>query len=209
MGLYRALMEEIKLRLNAIEDATSGRLGMAPRFVTEFSYLQLRMICESVALGCLVIHGDIEKARSTKMQKKWHVDEIFAALEELHPAFYPIPHVRQSIAPGHHHFVPAEGEFLTKQDLRWLWSHAGSILHRGNVKKLLRASAQVQKAFPDIEGWSEKIVRLLDQHRIALFDARSFIMCTMETPVGSVQVVYAEAMNQSEDGPIAAGSPTS
>jgi hypothetical protein len=57
MSLYAQLMEEAKSRLTAIDGAVKGESGLPVLFVREFCYLQLRMPCEAIALGCLVAHA--------------------------------------------------------------------------------------------------------------------------------------------------------
>src|SRR3981081_1016837 len=99
MNIYSGLMDEMKIRLDAVEFAISGLLQFHPIIHREFSYLQLRMICELIALGCLVAHGDIPATKSKTLRRAWSADEIFKALEKLHPDFYPHP-VEQITVPG-------------------------------------------------------------------------------------------------------------
>ncbi len=63
LKLYLALMEEARVRLDAINHAFQNDAGLPPRMVRETCYLQLRFLCEIIALGCLVAHGDIKKKR--------------------------------------------------------------------------------------------------------------------------------------------------
>jgi hypothetical protein len=51
---YTGLMREIRTRLLIIESALNRKTGLPPVFVQEFCYLQLRMVCELIALGCLI-----------------------------------------------------------------------------------------------------------------------------------------------------------
>ena len=64
ISLYAAIMEEIKFRIAAIEGLHSGKINIHSALINEMSFLQLRMICELIALGCLVAHGDIEETTS-------------------------------------------------------------------------------------------------------------------------------------------------
>src|SRR6187401_3241387 len=91
MDLYAAMLEEVKLRIASIESATAGLLKLHPVIVREFCYLQLRMICELIALGCLTAHGDVPGSKSKTLRKAWHADEIIKALQDLHQDFYPHP----------------------------------------------------------------------------------------------------------------------
>ncbi|MGE3580605.1 MAG: hypothetical protein AB7J28_04280, partial [Hyphomonadaceae bacterium] len=60
LNVYASLMEEIKYRHRALNLAAANKIeGLGPLLCEEFCYLQLRMICELLALGCLVAHDDI------------------------------------------------------------------------------------------------------------------------------------------------------
>jgi hypothetical protein len=85
--LYANLLEEIKLRIASINHCTLGQSGLAAPFVKDFCYLQIRMICELVALGCLVAHGDIKEASSKNMQGAWSAEKIMSTLERCIPTF--------------------------------------------------------------------------------------------------------------------------
>jgi hypothetical protein len=98
MRLYQGLMEEVKTRFAAIEHAVNNRTGLGPRFVYEFGYLQLRYLCELVALGCLVAHGDITE--TNKLRKEYSATRIMQSLSALHPDFYPVPHRKVDMPPG-------------------------------------------------------------------------------------------------------------
>jgi hypothetical protein len=92
---YCNLMEELKARhaiiRSILEEARHGRFALSPYILGELCFLQLRMICELIALGCLLIHGDIPATRTNRMQKAYGADWIIGRLEELHPSFYPLP----------------------------------------------------------------------------------------------------------------------
>src|SRR5262245_42984791 len=67
---YCDLMEELKIRHaiigKTLQEATNNHFAFEPFLVGEFCYLQLRMISELIALGCLLVHGDIPAARTKK-----------------------------------------------------------------------------------------------------------------------------------------------
>lgn len=91
-GIYAALMEEARTRLETLRRAVDGDLGLPPFAVHDFGYLQLRLLCEIIALGCLVAHGDIAAARP--LRKAYEADRIVRQLGKLHPGFYPVPAFR-------------------------------------------------------------------------------------------------------------------
>ena len=84
--IYADLMDEARLRIHAMRDAIAARDDWVPRLLQEFSYLQLRMLCEVIAVGCLVAHGDARDARTVKL---WRPTDIIKRLDKLNPDFYP------------------------------------------------------------------------------------------------------------------------
>lgn len=66
--------------------ALAGQTGLPNGAIIEFCFLQLRMLCELIALGCLTAHGDLEAG---KLKKSHKADQIIRRLEVLHPDFYP------------------------------------------------------------------------------------------------------------------------
>ena len=122
----RGLMEEAKGRLICIDGAMDGQTGLPVPAVQEFCFLQLRMLCELIALGCLIAHGDL--APGVKLNNLWAADKIVDRLEGLHPSFYP-----HAMKAGLHRYEALKGGFLTKGQLLKLNSRCGSMLHRGSL----------------------------------------------------------------------------
>jgi hypothetical protein len=57
-------MEEVKLRFEALNAAYHNQAGMHPAMARELCYLQLRFLCEIVAIGCLVAHGEMKETHA-------------------------------------------------------------------------------------------------------------------------------------------------
>ncbi len=87
---YAELMAEIKLRTEAIDVVLGRQVPLRAKIAEELCYLQLRMICETIAIGCLLVHGDIS-AKKSDLMKSYKADWIIKQLTELHPRFYPYP----------------------------------------------------------------------------------------------------------------------
>ena len=84
LNLYRGIMVEIRVRIAAIDSGTGNYLlTIPPQIVREHCYLQLRMICELIAFGCLVANGEIKEVQQPKLQKQWTADKIMEELERL------------------------------------------------------------------------------------------------------------------------------
>jgi hypothetical protein len=63
-SVYTSVMEEAKFRALSVNTLTGSQIGLPVSLLREFCFLQLRMLCELIALGCLVAHGDIKETRS-------------------------------------------------------------------------------------------------------------------------------------------------
>src|SRR5258706_5208731 len=91
LELYASLMEEVKLREASAWKVIRGELDLPPPLGREYCFLQVRMMIETMALGCLVVHGDIPATQSNKFLGAYSADQIMKMLEFLHPGFYPEP----------------------------------------------------------------------------------------------------------------------
>jgi len=87
MTIYANLMEEARFRIEAMNAALSGRLPLPDMILEEFIYLQIRLLCEIVALGCLVAHGDFTQDQLTKLRDTYDADTIIKNLTPLSPHF--------------------------------------------------------------------------------------------------------------------------
>lgn len=90
-SVYTSIMEEAKFRALSVNTLTSSQIGLPVSLLREFCFLQLRMLCELIALGCLVAHGDIKETKSLALRKSYNAGNIVKGLEKLHPNFYPSP----------------------------------------------------------------------------------------------------------------------
>jgi hypothetical protein len=182
-GVYIDLMVEIKDRVNVIERAVNRRYVELPAFAAhDLCHVQLRLICELIAMGCLIAHGDIEATQSSKLQKEWQPSKILSALEALHPSFYPRP-VRRDLDAQFQamRLHDVTSGFLTKEDLIKLWDKCGSHLHRGTIKSLMSINdAYTSSDMNEIGGWVQKIVSLLREHVIVHLDVGKAFMIVMD-----------------------------
>jgi len=175
-------MYEAKVRLNVLEKATSGQMIVPRPIVREVCYLQLRMICELIALGCLVAHGDIEATKRPQVQKEYGADTITKLLGELHPNFFPVPIKQTLVESGEtrtYQLDRIENGSLTKAELMRLNGICGDILHKGSLKKLLRRNMPFETKFTDVKGWTQKIIGLLDQHTIMMLSGNTIFISQM------------------------------
>jgi hypothetical protein len=197
MTIYANLMEEAKARLEAIKAALAGQLLIHEMICEEFAYLQLRLLCEIVALGCLVAHGDFTQDDLTRLRNEYDADKIIRNLEALNPTFFPIP-VRMTVrpqSPGDPGEVRLDdvqpGAFLTKIELLDLYGRSGNYLHRGKLKRLEARPPYTSVDFPRVAQWGNKFIRLLDQHVIGSPDNLQRWICALNDPNGNVIVAFA------------------
>ncbi len=215
--LYANLMHEVKIRIEAINQAVQGHLRLHELFIREFCWLQLRMLCELVSLSCLVAHGDITFLQPHKVGRSTSADEILDRMTKLRAHFYPFP-VRQkeiSHPSGQRHFEMegmAPGP-LPKEDLLKLYGRTHRHLHRGSLKGLLsmdiNSPIDVTINTPEIVGWAQKINDQLSHHVIAISSERLMI-CVLRNASDNnkVQVATADAGTVPDllDQPSAPGS---
>lgn len=191
---YAAIMDEVRLRFDCVTSLMSGETKLTASFVRESAFLQYRMICELIALGCLTAHGDIPETQASKLHKEYAADKIMDQLEKLHPDFFPFPVIQRRTGPTSLHMEDAPEGYLTKAELLELYGRCGGVLHRGSMKRLMSGKIPVQTNFPDIAKWATKIKLLLDTHTVLLLGGQIVFLCTMNTgPNGKPKVLIATA----------------
>jgi hypothetical protein len=167
---YRALMEEVKWRVQVINSAHTLPFPR-PAPAIELSYLQLRMICEDIALGCLLVHGDIPQFQTGRLKKEYHAGRIIKALEKLHSTFFPVPcKILFDIRNNPWSFVDTDQtNTLNKASLLSLYYECDKFLHRGNLEFVLPGRPRTVK-IERIHEWVAKINTLLHNHLSIITD---------------------------------------
>jgi hypothetical protein len=197
IDVYRALMTEAKMRLDAVWSATRGKItAIPPLFVAEFCFLQLRMISELVAVGCLVAHEDIPATQTKKFRSEARADELMKRLTELHPDFFPRPAKMTSVGDHAWHLGPIKEGFMTKDEFINMVNLGGRVLHRSPLKKLLSPNSAVQTSFDEIDHYAQQMSNLLRIHYVTRLGGDTIIVSTMKTSEkdDTVQVVIIKAM---------------
>jgi hypothetical protein len=149
------------------------------------------MICELIAIGCLVIHGDLS-SKKADLLKSYKADWMLNTLEKLHPRFFPIALEHEDTPGDVPGWVHKTTGFLTKKELVTLYNqHAGEKLHRGSARNVLKADKPLQ--FEELRGWSTKIVGLLNRHIIMSPDENKIVYCIMNDGKDRVHSALFEA----------------
>ncbi|WP_227242371.1 hypothetical protein [Paraburkholderia caribensis] len=192
-------MEEIKVRGESVHAAVDGEFSMPPTLVREFCFLQIRMIIELIALGCLVVHGDIPATQSAKLMSAYSANEIIKALEKLHADFYPQP-IKRTTTPRYdgrrqHHMEAVTDPHLDKGQLLKVYALCGDSLHRGNMKKLMKEGKEIPSDLSEVVSIMEKLKILLNEHVISLLDPNVKFVCQMANADDNnkVQTVFGVA----------------
>jgi hypothetical protein len=193
-AVYNDMMGEAKMRFDAIKALTdqAGTGAIPGLFAQECVYLQLRMLCELVAVACLVAHGDI--TATARLKDNWRADRIFKELQKLHQDFFPKPLEGKVIkveADGrkHLHFTPITSGTFTREELVALYQRCGEQLHLGSLNKLLYADRKVDPAA--VIDAAARLATLLRLHRIAMIDGKQFVSM-LESHDGRPQTIIAE-----------------
>lgn len=184
MATYRSLMVEVKYRTEAIDQVLSRQLPLRGKIGEELCYLQLRMICELLAIGCLVIHGGLKPKGA--LFKTYKADWIMSELAKVHPKFFPVAlEQNDSDATDPPSWVHKKGGFLTREGLAELWGRrAGGHLHRGSFKNLLAREKPLDLA--EVQKWRDLIVGLLTRHVLTTPDEEHVLYVAMNDGEGNV-----------------------
>lgn len=196
--LYASLMNEARIRIFAVRDALAARNQWAPRILREFCYLQYRLLCELVAIGCLIAHGDIQNRRTLG---NWKIPEILKRLEEINPEFYPRG-VRIAITADDFRVDEYDVPQLSRAELKNLWEKSGNFLHKGNAIKVMKDINSEPETGPVVDVdelyfWAKKIVNLLDNHVISSADkTKHLVVALLHAETGQSSVWLAVSPSQ-------------
>jgi hypothetical protein len=188
--VYLHCMVEIKERLGVVEKFR--QIPMQALFVNEACYLQLRYICELVAIGCLVAQGDYETQRT--FREEHSPPKIFAALKRLHPHFFPQPMTITS-SPGSHHFeANNKPDAYTEDQVANLWATSGDHLHRASITSYIKKTFAPPPDLASIDKHINGLVRLLECHLIPVWkgDQRRMLQVNLEDGTGNVDANWMD-----------------
>jgi hypothetical protein len=191
---YRLLMEEVNSRISVLNILLAGKTGLPNPALQEFGFLQLRMLCELVALASLTAHGEMPEARAKSLRDEWSATAILKRLERLHPDFYPTPIVIKETGPGHKDISPKDTDALTKSELPILYGRCADLVHRGSIAKLLKLD---RPHWPtdtkEIIKWGQKLSNLLSEHWIGHLGGETHLLCLLKSDQG-VNVAFLAGM---------------
>jgi hypothetical protein len=185
LDAYCSLLEEAKQRLAALDIMLGGNTGLPAGAIHECGHLQLRMLCELIALGCLVAQGDLEP--TGKIKRAYEPGKIMGYLEELHPQFYPHAAAQRQAGPDVYDAIFLTDGFLKKDELVELHGRCGEFLHRGTLQTLFRRRGY-DSVHTQIIPWKTKIEALLSYHAIAMLDMKTLVLFVLRNKANNNQV---------------------
>ncbi|MEJ0086862.1 MAG: hypothetical protein WDO72_14370 [Pseudomonadota bacterium] len=188
--LHLELMHEARIRTEIVSHAFKNEAGFPPQMVREICYLQFRLLCETIALCCLVAHG----IESRRLRDTYEANKIINELSKLNPEFFPVPMVTgtngNATTMGQR---PADQPALTKADLIKLWGLSGDVLHRAPLSKLEKPRKTDPADFSDVLDWSAKLAGLLSCYLIKLTETKAMLVSAkhVETDKPLIEILDA------------------
>lgn len=194
LHMYRSFMEEIKVRMTAIDrylKRISDEKGAADTFTdAESCILQIRYVCELVALATVAAHSVV--GVTSRILKSWHAEETFKLLEGMNVNSFP-----RAIRPSstiRNNFELQKGH-LDLDELKKIYNACGENLHRGALKHFFKEPRRVYDPV-ELARWMNRIKGLLNMHAVMILERGVIILVTLRDENDSVSVAFNQA-----DGP--------
>ena len=149
---YSDLMEEIKLKVNAIQGLMEMP-GIINQTRVESVCLQLRMVLELIIFSSLVSNKDAWRKSQDELRKAWNVKKIMMDLKGIHSRYY--PESKDKV-----------GDFLTEDRLVTVYDQLNRIIHAENP---LGTRVNLRQYMESVPKWLEWIIGLLTEHKVFLY----------------------------------------
>jgi hypothetical protein len=153
----------------------------------EFCHLQLRHICELVAIGSLVIQGDYTYDPGVK--DEYNPQKIFRSLDKAYPD--PFPQPMTVTYDGTWNFVAnSKPGAMTRKELENLWSRTGNYLHRLRIANFFRVEELADAEFwPGIDDHILKLELLLNPHAIGMYKPKILVVGSLDGDNGKPNII--------------------
>lgn len=181
---YLPLMHELAIRIELVAHACDGNLNLTPPYAREYAYLQFRRMCELIALGCLLLHGDLPATQTQSTKKEWNAEKIMKILHKNHPHSFPQSVIREKTKEGWRIQANSKPDALTRKEFKKLYSECGEVLHRGTIRSLEATGGITKEDYEKVIYWQKKIVDLMNEHLIGRATGNSFYIISLRTESG-------------------------
>jgi len=180
IDMYCNVMEEIKRRTSVIDFFLSGNgHALYEPTTLESIALQIRKILELIAMASLVANKKEYEKAYANFSNAWNAEYLLKDLGRVNPDFYPKPVVEKpSDAPKvKNHLVDRDDDYLTKNEFIKVYKKCGAIMHASNPMGRKIGYEYYKKSIPE---WRQKIMNLLNNHQIKLFNHTGFYLIHMK-----------------------------
>lgn len=187
---YSQLMKEVKSRLTVLDERLStlkdpNHLRPGAFIDAEYCFLQIRLICESIALAAILIH---EPAYTNKLKNLYRADRIFTDLKKINRFCFPRAITGQPKVDGVVQYQVDQSESRGYKWLIKIYRETDQILHRGRIKHLIEGSSRhypVDKVYV----WASELRSLLKYHSIVDQTTGFAIICELKPEGQPVSVI--------------------
>lgn len=186
--IYCAIMEELKARVDTIAEVASGiRPPTSAQhhrhnvFIFEGLYLQLRKVCELLALSLLLVHHMADEIWAKKLAKEWRSDRLLDEVAALNPIGFPKPISPSEWKSGSSERISEWPQVFTAAELKNLYSECGDRMHVGSLRNILRnRTRELNQTL--IRDWVSKLQGGLSNHMIVLPQLDRSLLVRMQDP---------------------------
>lgn len=188
-GAYLNVLSEINARLRLIKTMKLSTLPYG--IVRELCHLQLRHICELVAIGCLVVQGYYTSFAD--FTDEYNPSKVFRALNKKYEGFFPQPTTISKENGCFHIAANTKPNAMTRVEMEKLWSMTGNYLHRLKLKHFFRAEDAIDANFwPSIDNYVFKLETLLNPHVIPMHRPKTLVVAGLEDDTRKPYLAFLE-----------------
>lgn len=195
LNKYCLCMNEIKFRIDSIRSFIVDHKTTGYKYTdTEYICLQFRKILELIALANLVSNSEEYTKQYSNFINHYHAIHILRDIEKINPLFYPVP-IRQVLnkqlekkgIKGRIEEIK-EG-YLTIDEFSLIYDECSDFMHAENPFAVKKNLDNIRCKFPI---WLDKILILLNHHKVQLIDINRQIWVILETTDRNVQAALFE-----------------
>jgi hypothetical protein len=186
--VYLRIMEEIKSRLHLIDVVKKSDLPFP--HAREICTLQLRHICELIAIGCLAAQGRL--TGSSLIINEDNPKKILRELDKTWQHAFPQCATLIREDGGTKINANSKPNALTRRETENMWANSGTFLHRLTIKKFFTPEEDKRDPWGYISTQVSKILDLLTDHVIAIPNPERMLLVSLSSPNGKAQASFFE-----------------